>query len=77
MTCDCAPLLRRARDELYQAKALVRTIRNSSKTIAAALDDSEQRIDLLLGELEERIQNPHAKEAQGHDRPRDLAHSRR
>ena len=60
----CAPLLRSARDELYTAKALVRQVRNSSKTIAAALYESEQRIDALLDRIE---QHPHAKEAQGHD----------
>jgi methyl-accepting chemotaxis protein len=69
----CTPLLRRARDELYTAKALVRQVRNSSKTIAAALYESEQRIDELLQRIE---QHPHAKEAQGHERRSHAAAAR-
>ncbi len=68
MCHQCEPLLRQARDELYTAKALVRQVRNSSKTIAAALYESEQRIDRLLDRIE---QHPHAKEAQGHEQRRD------
>lgn len=57
-----ADLAKRIRDEAYHAKVLVRSIRNSTKTTAAALADSEARLDALLGELEDQ---PHAKEAQG------------
>ncbi len=54
-------LLQRVRAELYHAKTLVRHTRNHTKTTAAALQDSETRIDALIAEIE----NPHAKEAQG------------
>jgi hypothetical protein len=56
-------LLAAARDELYLARVLVRGLRNRTKTDAAALYDSEQRIEALLAEIESM--NPHAKEAQG------------
>lgn len=55
-------LLRRIRNEIYHAKTLVRATRNHTKTTAAALHDAEERLDALIAELEE----PHAKEAQGH-----------
>ncbi len=57
---DAETLLREAREELYQAKTIVRSLRNSSKTLAAALHDSEIRIDALLEEIESPRQ-----EAQG------------
>ena len=47
-----AELYRRIRDELYHAKTLVRSSRNHTKTTAAALQDSEERLDALLAELE-------------------------
>ncbi len=51
----------RVRQELYHAKVLVRSVRNSTKTTAAALQDSEDRLDLLIAELE----TPTPEEAQG------------
>lgn len=59
---DAETLLREAREELYQAKTIARSLRNSSKTLAAALHDSELRIDALLDEIED----PQRQEAQGH-----------
>ena len=59
---DAETLLREAREELYQAKTIVRSLRNSSKTLAAALHDGELRIDTLLSEIED----PQRQEAQGH-----------
>ena len=64
MGCDCEQLLSQAREELYVAKMLTRQVRNLTKTVASALDDSERRLDLLLA----RIENPTPKEAQDHER---------
>jgi hypothetical protein len=63
MARDAETLLREAREELYAAKTIARSLRNSSKTLAAALHDSELRIDALLDEIED----PQRQEAQGHD----------
>lgn len=52
--CDCEPLLHEAREELYHARVLVRGLRNRTKTDAAALFDSEQRIEGLIGRIEAR-----------------------
>jgi hypothetical protein len=46
-------LHRRIRNEVYHAKTLVRATRNHTKTTAAALHDSEERLDLLIAELED------------------------
>ncbi len=54
---------RRIRDEVYHAKTLVRGLRNRTKVDAAALADSEERLDALIAELEES----QAKEAQDHN----------
>ena len=68
MAREANELLRAARDELYQARVLTRQLRNSTKTLAAAYFDSEQRVEALIAEIETAL-NPHAKEAQGnHDR---------
>jgi hypothetical protein len=64
-----ASLARRIRDEVYHAKTLVRAVRNSTKVTAAALADSEARLDALIDELEES----QAKEAQDHDHEEELA----
>lgn len=54
-----AELYGRIRDELYHAKTLVRSSRNHTKTTAAALQDSEERIDALLEQLDHnRIPTP-------------------
>ncbi len=45
-------LLRRIRDEVYQAKRLVRSTRNHTKLTASALQDSEERLDALIDEME-------------------------
>lgn len=66
-------ILRDARDQLYHAKTLTRSLRNTSKTIAAALDDREAAIDELLAEIETVMQEPHAKEAQGHEHEEQAA----
>ncbi len=58
-----ADLSRRIRDEVFHAKVLIRSQRNSTKTAAAALADSETRFDALIDELEES----QAKEAQDHN----------
>ncbi len=50
-------LLRRIRDEVYQAKRLVRATRNHTKLTAGALQDSEERLDALIDEMEQRIPN--------------------
>ncbi len=55
-------LARRIRDEVYHAKTLVRGLRNRTKVDAAALADSEARLDALIAELESQ-----AKEAQDHN----------
>lgn len=64
-------LLLRARDELYHAKALVRATRNHTKLQAAALADSEQRIDGLIGEVElvthQRVPTPEEAQEHGND----------
>lgn len=46
-------LYRRIRDEIYHAKTLVRSVRNATQVKAAALQDSEDRLDALLEELEQ------------------------
>lgn len=66
-------LLRRAREELYHAKVVVRRERNSAKTTAAALDDSERRIDRLIGEIETRLNGSPDQEVQGHEQDEDQA----
>lgn len=62
-------LLRRIRDELFHAKSLVRHTRNHTKTTAAALQDSEDRLDALIAEVDEidhnAHRNPKPTEAQG------------
>lgn len=58
-----ADLFRRIRDEVYHAKTLVRATRNHTKTTAAALQDSEERLDALIAELDSH--DPTPKEAQG------------
>lgn len=58
-----ADLLRRIRDEVFHAKTLVRATRNHTKTTAAALQDSEDRLDALITELDHH--DPKPKEAQG------------
>ncbi len=55
-------LLRRIRDEVYQAKRLVRATRNHTKLTASALQDSEERLDALIDEMET---TPRPEEAQG------------
>ena len=50
-------LLRAIRDEVFHAKRLVRATRNHTKTTAAALQDSEDRLDALIAELAQRIPN--------------------
>lgn len=69
MARACEQLLLAAREELYHARVLVRGLRNRTKTDAAALFDSEQRIEALIAQIEARQPtDPHAKEAQGtHD----------
>lgn len=62
---DCEQLLLQAREELYHARVLVRGLRNRTKTDAAALFDSEQRIEGLIAQIESQTTDPHAKEAQG------------
>lgn len=57
-------LLERAREEAFLAKTLVRSIRNSTKTTAAALQDSEDRIDRLIADID-AIRQPPRQEAQG------------
>ncbi len=47
-----ADFSRRIRDEIFHAKVLIRSQRNSTKTAAAALADSEARLDALIEELE-------------------------
>lgn len=69
-------LLRAFRDEVYLAKALVRSTRNHTKTTAAALQDSEDRIDALIAELEQRI--PHARGGPGtNGRAQDTTEAKR
>ena len=63
MATEREELLLRARDEVYHARVLVRGLRNRTKTDAAALFDSERRLEALIAELESL--EPHAKEAQG------------
>lgn len=68
MPCDgCAELLQRARDELYHARVLAAGLRNRTKTDAAALADSVQRMESLIAAIEARLNgSPRPKEAQGH-----------
>ena len=58
-----ADLSRRIRDEVFHAKVLIRSQRNSTKTAAAALADSEARLDALIEELD----GSPDQEVQGHD----------
>ena len=58
-----ADLARRIRDEAYHCRVLVRGLRNRTKTDAAALFDSEQRLEALISEFEES----QAEEAHDHD----------
>jgi hypothetical protein len=62
---DADELLRGARDEIFHAKVLIRSLRNQTKTAAAALDDSEKRLDGLVDEIEAALGTPRPKEAQG------------
>jgi hypothetical protein len=57
-----ADFLRRVRDEVFHAKSLVRATRNHTKTTAAALQDSEDRLDALIAELDTQ---PHAQGGPG------------
>jgi hypothetical protein len=63
---ECEPLLRQARDELYHARVLAAGLRNRTKTDAAALTDSVQRMEALIGRVEAALNgSPRPKEAQG------------
>jgi hypothetical protein len=64
---DADALLRAARDEVFHCKVLIRSLRNQTKTAAAALDDSEKRLDGLTQEIASALGTPRPKEAQGHD----------
>jgi hypothetical protein len=64
---DADELLRAARDELYQARVLTRQLRNSTKTLAAAYFDSEQRVEALIAEIESVLPTPR--------RPREHDHA--
>ena len=64
-------LFRALRDEAYHAKRLVRATRNHTKTTAAALQDSEDRLDVLIAELDQRI--PHAQGGTGTNGSADTA----
>lgn len=70
---DERDLLLRAREELYHAKVVVRRERNSAKTSAAALDDSERRMDALIAEIEPRLNGSPDQEVQGHEQGEDKA----
>lgn len=48
----------RIRDEIYHAKTLVRSVRNATQVKAAALQDSEERLDALLEELDDHHRIP-------------------
>ncbi len=67
-------LLRRIRDEVYQAKRLVRATRNHTKLTASALQDSEERLDSLIDEMET---TPRPEEAQGSNGTAEAATSQR
>jgi hypothetical protein len=64
---DPHELLEAARDELYQCRVLTRQLRNSTKTLAAAYFDSEQRVEALIAEIESALPTPR--------RPREHEHS--
>ena len=67
MARDPHELLEAARDELYQCRVLTRQLRNSTKTLAAAYFDSEQRVEALIAEIESALPTPR--------RPREHEHS--
>jgi hypothetical protein len=64
---DVEALLKSAREELYHARVLTRQLRNSTKTLAAAYFDSEQRVEALIAEIESVLPTPR--------RPREHEHS--
>lgn len=77
MPREAEELLQAARDELYHARVITNSLRNRIKTDAAALADSERRVEALLAEIEARLNgSPRPKEAQGHDRHRHLSEAR-
>lgn len=60
-------LARRIRDEAYHARVLVRSLRNRTKVDAAALYDSEQRLEALITELEKsQAKEAHDDEHEDH-----------
>lgn len=67
MRRDARDLLRAARDELYQARVLTTQLRNKTKTLAAAYQDSEQRVEALIHEIEAQLNGSPDQEVQGHD----------
>ncbi len=70
-----ADLLRRIRDEVYQAKRLVRATRNHTKLTASALQDSEERLDALIDEMEQRIPRPEEAQGNGSNKRHDTANA--
>lgn len=55
------------REEAFLAKVLVHGERNRTKIVSAALVDREDRLDVLIEELEShRQRNPTPEEAQDH-----------
>ncbi len=66
MPRDPVEVLKQARDELYLVRVLVRGLRNRTKTDAAALFDSEQRIEGLISEVEQVLNGSPDQEVQGH-----------
>lgn len=68
MPRDADALLRAARDELYHLRVVANGLRNRIKLDAAAIADSERRVEGLLAEIEARLNgSPRPKEAQGND----------
>lgn len=74
MARDAQELLETARDELYQCRVLTRQLRNSTKTLAAAYFDSEQRVEALIEEIEDVLQSPRQGGPGNHDRSELATH---
>jgi hypothetical protein len=67
-------LVEQIRNEVFHAKTLVRQTRNHTKVTAAALQDSEDRLDRLIDRLDSH-RNPRPEEAQDDQNGRHEAHA--
>lgn len=71
-------LARRIRDEAYHLRVITRELRNRAKTLATVIDESCNRLDGIVDELETETLTPGGpRDEQGTDSPRarELEHA--